>query len=457
MRWCDLQRAGAGRVSLILGAVILSGLATPALAQRSERGYARLMQGPMLGPVSPTSARLWVRGSGVVTYALEYATRPDFSDARRTSEQLSAKGDDYTMVFDLDGLEPGTRYYYHVIADGEISKYEQKQVPTWFETPPATIERFRLSFGSCARFQDEADQQIWRSVQLIEPDLFFWVGDNIYGDSLDPDILAEEYRRQRDVHTLQPIIRSVPQLATWDDHDFGLNDHDRTSPAKEGGLRVFKQYWPNPSYGLPDTPGVFFTYTYGPVEFFFIDCRYHRDPNSATPSPDKTLLGAAQYAWLIESLDASVAVFKVIVSGSGFTLTKGPTGDAWSAFRHERDRLFTEIVDRGIDGVVLMSGDTHVAELNRIPSPHPRGYALTEIVSSPLAQAPSARKPEALPEGEERLRAYSNNSPNAGVVDFDLTGEDPTITVNMVNIYGELVWKPLVIRRSELVIKADRP
>ncbi|MFQ5739432.1 MAG: iron-containing alcohol dehydrogenase, partial [Acidobacteriota bacterium] len=67
----------------------------------------------------------------------------------------------------------------------------------------------------------------------------------------DPDILAEEYRRQREVPRLQPLLRSRPQLAIWDDHDYGLNDSDRTNPVKKEALRVFQQYWANPAYGLP--------------------------------------------------------------------------------------------------------------------------------------------------------------------------------------------------------------
>ena len=39
----------------------------------------------------------------------------------------------------------------------------------------------------------------------------------------DADILREEYRRQRDVASLQGLIRSVSNLAIWDDHDFGRN------------------------------------------------------------------------------------------------------------------------------------------------------------------------------------------------------------------------------------------
>ena len=435
----------------IAALIVLSIPASTARGQ-SERGYPRLMQGPLLGPVAPDSVVIWMRGSGEFRYAVEYATSHDFRDATRSGEQLARKADDYTLSFEIRGLEPGTRYYYRMIAERRVSKYQRDKIPAHFVTPETGTHNFRVSFGSCARFQKSVRQRIWGVVKDIEPDLFFWVGDNIYGDALDADILAEEYRRQRDIPEISEVLQSVPQLATWDDHDFGLNNHDRTHPAKDAALRVFKQYWPNPAYGLEDTPGVFFRYGYGGVDFFFIDNRYYRDPNKAPDGPEKTVLGEAQYRWLIDGLDSSDAPFKVVVSGSGFTSAKGPTGDSWSAFLHERDRLFNEIAERGINGVVLFSGDTHRGELNRIESPHPRGYPLYELVSSPLAQEPSGNQ-RTVGEGETRLHDEYRQAVNAALVDFYPDASDPWMTMTLVNKYGEIVWEPLKIRASELRVR----
>jgi alkaline phosphatase D len=181
--------------------------------------------------------------------------------------------------------------------------------------------------------------------------------------------------------------------------------------------------------------------------------RYYRDPNDDPVGPEKTMLGQAQYDWLVGELAASHAPFKVLVSGSGFTAGKGPRGDAWSAFLDERNRLFTEIFDRGIDGVLLMSGDTHCAELNRIAFPHPKGYPLTEVVSSPLAQQPSAGPRATLTGYESRLEPIYNRATNAGILDFDLHASDPTVTIRLINEYGDEVWTPRVIRASELTVR----
>ncbi|MEJ2583358.1 MAG: alkaline phosphatase D family protein, partial [Acidobacteriota bacterium] len=372
----------------------------------------------MVGAVSPSEVKIWARTTGEYRVAIQYATNWEMESAKTTGAVVARKVNDYVVVVTLTDLAPATEYFYRVLVNGEGDKYLKEYPAFSFTTAPpkGTPESFRVAFGSCPKFQDDRVQPIWPVISSFEPDLFFWIGDNIYGDTLDPDILREEYRRQRDVPGLQPLLHNTPHLAVWDDHDFALNNHDRTNPIKFEALEVFKDYWANPSYGLPSVPGVFFTYSYGDVDFFFVDDRFYRDPNSEPDSPDKTMLGAAQFAWLQNELTTSEAVFKVIVSGSGFTKAKGEGGDSWAAFLHERNRLFDFIRDHEITGVVLASGDSHIGELNVIPWSEKGGYDLYDLVSSPLAQ----RNPDSWlhRRPERRIRPVYFKGSSVGVIDF---------------------------------------
>jgi len=244
------------------------------------------------------------------------------------------------------------------------------------------------------------------------------------------------------------MMRNTPQLAVWDDHDYGLNDHDRTNPIKVEVLEVFKNYWANPRYGLPDAPGCFFTYSYGGVDFFFIDVRYHRDPNEMPDGPEKTMLGETQLKWLKDALSASHAPFKVLVSGSGFTNAKGEGGDSWASYMTERDDLFDYIQEEDISGVVLMSGDTHIGELNAIPRSKQGGYDLYELVSSPLAQTPGGFPLSRFP--ERRIRQGYVSSENVGVIEFDMALDDPVMRFNLYNVNHEPVWGWFEVKASEL-------
>jgi alkaline phosphatase D len=418
---------------------------------QSVAGYPRVMQGPMLGAVSEDSALVWLRASWKWPVQLVYGTDPDLTDARMTPVFMPEKEADYCLTIPIEGLDADTVYYYAIRIDDGVDKYLDGRLPFHFKTAPDPGQkgRFSVAYGSCARWQRDPLQPIWQVLPEWNPDLFFWLGDNVYADTLDPDILAEEFQRQREVAGLQPILPNVPQLAIWDDHDFGLNNHDRTNPMKEQNLEVWKRYWPNPSHGLPDVPGIFFKYAYGGVDFFFLDGRYYRDPNAMPDGPDKTMLGEGQVNWLKKELAASEAPFKVLVSGGIWTTAKGSEGDAWSAFLHERNELFDWIRDAGIGGVVLFSGDTHTGELNVIPWSDHGGYDLYDLTASPLAQ-----------EGEDgwvfrnvemRLRLPYSLGPNFGLVEFDLSGDEPTLTFKLIGLESKPVWAPLVLRAGELV------
>jgi len=427
-------------------------LTAPPLAAQAQNpiGKLRVMQGPMVGAVTAEDILIWLRLSGPHTVELEYGRALDLSDARRSSAVTAKPENDFTVRVRLDDLTPDTKYFYRVYVDDRVDDYLETLPPIPVKTAPEEGARgtVRIAFGSCCRIQKDAVQDIWTAVERAAPDLFLWLGDNIYADTRSLDIFQEEYRRQRAVPSLQPVIRSIPQLATWDDHDYGLNNHDRTSPVKDIGLDAFKQYWANPSYGLPNTPGVFFKFTYGAVDLFMLDGRYYRDPNAMADGPDKTMLGEAQMEWLKEELKNSPAPFKLLVSGSGWSKAKGPTGDAWSAFLTERDALFAFIRDEQIDGVVLLSGDTHVAEANCIPFSEQGGYDMYDLTSSPLAQTPETSWQERRP--EIRIRNPVFQSANAGMLHIDTDRDDPTLIYTVLDTAGRVTREPVVVAASDL-------
>lgn len=436
----DVLLAGSGAV--LLGS-------PPARADRSETGKARLMQGPMLGAVDADRIRVWVRASEEAVITLQLSSTPDFAALSAQVAERTSAARDHTAVLSAAGLAPHTSYFYRVLVNGEPDPYLGDLRAFHARTALSRGEKssFAVAFGSCARYALDSEQAIWTAVQTRTPELFLWLGDNVYGDSRNPAALAEEYRRQREVVNFQPLGRSVPQLAIWDDHDYGLNDHDRSNPMREVAHAVFQNYWANPSYGTAGTPGVFFRYSYGAVDFFMLDSRYHRDANDAPDGASKTLLGAAQLEWLMQELAASPAIFKVLACGSGWTRAKGPGGDSWASFLHERDALFDFIRTRDIRGVVLLSGDTHVGELNAVPWSERGGYDFYDLVSSPLAQPCGDNWLERSP--ELRIRPVHAASANFGLLRFEFDDE-PRLIYELVDAFGRSVWAPLRLSANDL-------
>ncbi len=432
-------------------ALLKVGAATMALGSLPGRlwsktfGYPRLLQGPMLGPPGAGSLTVWARASGEYPVAVQYATTPDMANSRTSPAMQARLENDLTVIVKVDGLKPGSTYWYRVLVNGEVDRYRIQ--PSAARTAPDRPQSFRVGFGSCARIARDPDQRIFRVVDAQSPDLFFWLGDNIYADAETEVAFADEYRRQRNVASLQGVIRSVPQFAIWDDHDFGYNNSDGEYPYKEQSLAVFKRYWANPAYGQPGNPGVYFDYSYAGVDFFFLDGRYYRTPNAAQDDSGKSFLGKAQTTWLKERLLASRAPFKILACGSGWSMADGLAGDTWAAFRTERDALFDFIRDRRIGGVVCLSGDSHVGELNCIPWSDKGGYDLYDLVSSPLAQPTDSSWVTQSP--EVRMRPVYAGGPNFGLLEFT-AGDIPKLSFSLFNEAGDAAWKPFTLTPADL-------
>jgi len=410
-------------------------------------GYPRALQGPMLGAPGPHHLSVWVRASGMFEVTLEVARERDFKQIVQTVTDTALAEHDGCLVLRAQGLQPDTGYWYRLKYAGVNDRFQP--LPWRARTAPAGAAAFQLAFGSCCRIQYDAEQRIWNTVRALEPDMFLWLGDNIYADSDQPAVLTDLYARGRTVPGLEPLLRTVPQLATWDDHDFGYNDSDGLSPFKRESLRIFKRFWANPAYGEADNPGVYFKQHYGGVDFFVLDGRYHRDPTDRPDNAAKTMLGAQQKAWLKRELKRSTTPFKVLAVGGGWSSAENESGgDSWAVYMTERNEIFDFIRDENISGVVCISGDSHMGELNCIPWSERGGYDIYDLCSSPLAQVPASKHTRQVP--EVRVRDVWTRTINVGLMRFDMTGDTPTLTYTLHDDLGEAVWEPLVLTPDDL-------
>lgn len=434
------------RALAVLGAATATGWFELLRAQT----YPRILQGPMVGDTSSNSTVLWMRASDAHRIEIEYSTDPTLKGASRSAAIDARPDQDYIVRIPLQDLAPATAYAYRVLLDGKPDRYARS--PRIFRTLPRGNAPLRLAFGSCARRILDGRQPIFEAIAAAQPDGFFWVGDHVYIDSLAPMAFEYEYQLQRSVPSAQAMLNSVPQWAIWDDHDYGLNNGDRTSPVRELGLATFKKYWANPSYGLPEAPGVFFRKRIAQVECFFLDGRSYRDPSDQPDGSSKTQLGSVQKAWLKQALRESDATFKLLIAGGGWATSGGNKfEESWGAYRHERDEIFDFIRDERIGGVVLLSGDVHRGELNQVPRRSRGGYDLTELVSSPLAQ-PTRSATDDL-QAEARLRLPYDGGSNFGLLEFDASGG---LTLNLHDVQGRAVWEPVKLDARDLQIPLHR-
>ncbi len=422
---------------------------------RAEALPLPLAAGPMLGHVGTDRARVWVQGSERGWAWLEWkpADAEAWQDARfhdgRRARVFLHEDQDFAGVCELPGLAPATEYHYRVVGHhgplGDPAGHA-------FRTPPlpGEAEDLVVAFGSCAGdWGEDASQPVWRAVQAQDPDLFLWLGDNLYfrlqeSEWLDPAAMAERWRIQRGLANLQPLLPGTAHYAVWDDHDYGPNDSDKTYALKDASLELFVRYWANPAYGSGGVPGVWHRFRRGQVEFFLLDGRFHRDPQHAEPDRSKTQFGEAQWQWLEEGLRRSDAAFKVLVSPSQ-VLADYHSFEGWWAYPADRKRLRDLVVRHRIDGLVLLSGDRHIGE---VLVGEGLEYPLLEFCSSPLAAGIGQHPPAELP---MRWPGTLVTQENFGLLRFEFGGtEGPRLRYAAHGVDGQPLHEEVVVRLEDL-------
>ena len=93
-------------ITIFLVLLLLPTLA--AAADRDADGYPRLMQGPMVGAVSPNTAMIWLRTTGEYEISVQYATDFEMASAQTSEPVVARKANDYVVVVTLEGLAPAT-------------------------------------------------------------------------------------------------------------------------------------------------------------------------------------------------------------------------------------------------------------------------------------------------------------------------------------------------------------
>jgi alkaline phosphatase D len=305
-----------------------------------------------------------------------------------------------------------------------------------------------IAFGSCAR-QDKP-QPIWDAVVAAKPDIFLSLGDNIYGDTQDMAVMKKKYDMLAAIPGWQKLTKTCPILATWDDHDYGVNDGGAEYPKKDESQQLFLDF-----FGVAkDSPrrkqkGVYHAEVFGPpeqrVQVIVLDTRYFRSPlkkkagktpfgegpYEASSDTTATMLGDTQWQWLAEQLKVPAKLRILMTSVQMVAQDHG--WEKWQNFPHERERLYKLIKDAKAGGIVCVSGDRHLAELSMMDAGI--GYPLYDLTSSGLTEA--SQKWRKLEVNRHRV-ATMNWGNNFGLITIDWSKDDPLVRLQIRDEDGEV-------------------
>jgi len=228
-----------------------------------------------------------------------------------------------------------------------------------------------VAFGSCNR--QNLEQPMWDFIGQNNPDLWVWLGDNIYGDSNDMNVIKAKYDLQLSNLGYQKLIAKTKVIGTWDDHDYGKNDAGKEYPHKKETQQLALDFFNVPKNSpLRSIEGLYSANTYQvggkTVKFILLDGRYHRDTINKVAgknSPNETgdILGEKQWDWLANELKSKADLY---VIGSGIQiLSEEHPYEKWANFPKAKQRLLTLLQKSKVNGAILLSGDRHIGEFSK--------------------------------------------------------------------------------------------
>ncbi|MGZ5286339.1 MAG: alkaline phosphatase D family protein [Flavisolibacter sp.] len=304
----------------------------------------------------------------------------------------------------------------------------------------------RIAFGSCA--EQDKPQPILDLVVKYKPDLFIYLGDNIYGDTRDMQALKTRYDSLAIKSSFRQLKKNVEIVATWDDHDFGWNDEGKHYPYLEASKKIFLDFFDEPANSeRRKREGIYTSYYFESggkrLQLILLDNRSFRnnprryrgelsaDPKFFYPLDyypheveDSSLLGAAQWAWLEAELQKP-ADLRIIGSGTQFGISFNGY-ESWANFPHEQKKFLELIKKTRASGVLFITGDVHYGEISKLQS---EGlYPIYDFTSSGITSTWHFATPN-----ENRIEGPVMDN-HFGLLTINWKEQDPTIRMEIIDV-----------------------
>ncbi len=399
-----------------------------------EPAYApvgALAQGVAVGEVTDRSVLVWFRTNGPAQVQVEWQQDGEGTQPQRSAAIATKAEQDFTGTIAVTSLKPDTRYLYKVLTAGADPKalFEEQAFGHFVTAPEPGVSKdltllWSGDLGGQQKCRDaKFGYRIFTTMLLHAPSLFVFLGDTIYADDRCPsppnvpgsDFTAatlDEYRTkqryQRGDPSLKRFLGFVPTYVVWDDHEVRDNFAGSADAAMPVGRRALLDYWPvaTPAH---DPHRLYRSVRWGAdVELFILDTRQYRSKNFEKDGPNKTMLGPAQKAWLLNGLVSTKATWKLIATSVPLSIPKpgkaaNPGQDGWAAaadgtgFQTELQSIVDQLLARKVRNVVWLAADVHFAQVNAYDPDGDGAPDFYEAIAGPLSAAPGKAVPPVSP------------------------------------------------------------
>jgi alkaline phosphatase D len=384
------------RALLVTAGLGLSGLILPggAFAAAQLGGLKGFTHNVASGEPGPESMLLWTRfvpvDGGAAKIRVELSEDAEFTKVVAGGQMTTGPWRDHTVKITVDGLRPGTRYYYRFIApDGSFSPVGKTKT-----LPVGKVSKFNIAVFSCSNLGFGYFNAYAHAAARGDIDLALHMGDYIYeyapggydagpefSKRIDPAseiISLKDYRLRyasyRADPDLQALHASAPMIVIQDDHEStndswegGAQNHQDNegdwSVRKNAAMQVWREWMPigeQPwqAYPIGDLA------TYYRTDTRTIARSEPPDLTAAQNSPEidkalaefrdggwmddaSTMLGSEQENWLYRGFARNQATWTVVGVGTNMGYAFTPTS-ALEWLDPNADKRAMAYVARGI-------------------------------------------------------------------------------------------------------------
>jgi len=254
-----------------------------------------------------------------------YGTDAKLANAQVTPWAQAVAKSDFTHQFKLDGLRSNTVYHYAVDMAASTGTATRRGATGSFRTAPKATDwgtaKFTVITGQDYVCHDIREgYRTYQAMKQWAPDFLVSTGDSVYYDTEPPLVTSVplaryHWHRMYSLPTLVDFFRSSSGYWEKDDHDSFEDDDWSTRPPHRVDPMTYQDLAPIFTEQVPMGPKTYRSFRWGKgLEIWLVEGRDFRSPNSDPDSPQKTIWGKEQKAWLKRTVETSDAQYRVLIS-----------------------------------------------------------------------------------------------------------------------------------------------
>jgi hypothetical protein len=231
----------------------------------------------LIYPDSVTQMEVHWQLTATATSTLEWGTDTNYGLG---SAQTTEYGTDHQHAYTIDGLTPGTKYFYRVTTEGVA------HTGSFTSAPPSGTQQLKfVAYGDTRSYPSVHDQVAGAIVSAYTADpgfqtLALVVGDLVYSGDLEADWTNQFFSPS--YPNIQQLLADLPYHSCMGNH--------------EGTGALFVKYFPYPFAGAR-----YWSFDYGPAHFVVVDQYTAYGP------------GSLQLLWMASDLAAATAPWKFVI------------------------------------------------------------------------------------------------------------------------------------------------